>query len=228
MAYAAATEPPANSCWFRLPPGFIDLEQDTLDELRQRLSDDLALLHRDPAVRDHRLHEAQVLLGLLSDLYVQATMHLALGLHSDGDQGVSTSVLSLSDVPINAATRTLAAAKCGLQLATSPFGTVLRREIVDLPCSAGAALVTSLLPDPSVGGEAGVPSANPGVFQARLSVARPTGARVVLIDLTTTAVGFVDEYTEILLGIGRTVSFTDPNPQPEPPLRRSRLLEVLL
>ena len=62
-----------------------------LDASRQGLSEDLSLLHPDPAVRDHRLNETQVLLGFLRDLHVQGTMHLAFGLHSDGDQGVSTS-----------------------------------------------------------------------------------------------------------------------------------------
>ncbi|WP_405889621.1 hypothetical protein OG427_04585 [Streptomyces sp. NBC_00133] len=224
------TMAPRSTCWFRLPPGFIDLEPGAWDELEARMSDDLAFLHQDAPLPEERSPRARVLLELLADLYDQGMMHLAFGIHTDAGQGVCTSVLSLSDVPIDAATRALAAAQCGLQLVAHPFGTVLRRDLVDLPCRMPAALVTCLLPEPPDhvrGNSVEIPSAGSSVFQARLGIARPSGSRVLLIDLTTTEVELADEYTEILLGIGRTVSFTDPASRPSAPVRHSRVLEVL-
>lgn len=228
MAHTPIVEP-QSTCWFRLPPGFIDLEPGAWDELEARMSDNLAFLHQDARLPGERSPRARVLLELLADLYDQGMMHLAFGIHTGAGQGVCTSVFSLSDVPTNAATQVLAAAQCGLQLAAHPFGTVLRRELVDLPCRMPAALVTCLLPEPPdhVEKRAEIPSPGSGVFQARLGIARPSGSRVVLIDLTTTEVELADEYTEILLGIGRTVSFTDPTPQPSAAMRHSRVLEVL-
>ncbi|HET6357280.1 hypothetical protein [Streptomyces sp.] len=230
MKNALALEPHANPCWFRLPPGFIDLDPLELDSLRERVLEDLSALHPEPDIREQQSHEALVLLGLLSDVYGQGTMHMSLGLHGSRDLEPSTSVLSLSDVRTKAATRALAAAQCGLRLATDPFGTVVRREIVDLPCGTPATLVTSFLPElpARLGSDAGIPFESSGVFQARLAVARPTGPRVVLINLTTTTIDLSDEYTEILLGVGRTLAFTDPAPPPDSPVGRSRLLDVLL
>ncbi|MGI5404080.1 hypothetical protein ACQEVG_32430 [Streptomyces sp. CA-135486] len=229
MAHAPTIEP-QSTCWFRLPPGFIDLEPGAWDELEARMSDGLAFLHQDARLPGERSPRARVFLELLADLYDQGMMHLAFGIHTGGSRGVCTSVFSLSDVPTNAATRVLAAAQCGLQLVAHPFGTVLRRDLVDLPCGMPAALVTCLLPEPPDHvreKHAETPSDGSGVFQARLGIARPSGSRVVLIDLTTTEVELADEYTEILLGIGRTVSFTDPTPQSAAPMRHSRVLEVL-
>ncbi|MET7619358.1 hypothetical protein [Streptomyces sp. NPDC005408] len=230
MTNVPALERQANTCWFRLPPGFIDLDPHGLDALRDRAVEDLSSLHLEPGVREQRLHETRVLLGLLSDVYGQGTMHMALGMHAGGDLEISTSVLSLSDVLTKAPTRALAAAQCGLQLATDPFGTVVRRAIIDLPCRTPATLVTCLLPalPPRLGSDAGISFETSEVFQARLAVARPTGPRVVLVDLTTTTLELSEEYTEILLGIGRTLAFADPTQQPAAPMRRSRLLDVLL
>ncbi|MFK4227475.1 hypothetical protein [Streptomyces sp. NPDC019890] len=229
MAHAPIMEP-QSTCWFRLPPGFIDLEPGAWEALEARMSDDLAFLHQDARLRGELSPRARVLLELLADLYDQGMMHLAFGIHTGVGQGVCTSVLSLSDVPTDAATHALAAAQCGLQLVAHPFGTVLRRDLVDLPCDMPAALVTCLLPEPPDHvreKSAEIPSSGSCVFQARLGIVRPSGSRIVLIDLTTTEVELADEYTEILLGIGRTISFTDPTPQSSAPMRHSRVLEVL-
>ncbi|MFD7445181.1 hypothetical protein [Streptomyces sp. NPDC059909] len=53
---------------------------------------------------------------------------------------------------------------------------------------------------------------------------------MVVIDLTTCATTMASEYTDILVGIGHTLTFVDPagDPAPEPANRPSRLLEVLL
>lgn len=229
MPFAAADLQP-DPCWFRLPPGFVDLDLTSLDETRDLVDHDIALLHPEDAVRGQLSQETEAVLGLLSDLHRQDVMHLAVGLHTHTEQTVSTSVLSFSDVRTGATTRTMAAARCGLHLATSRLGTAVRRELVELPCHCPAALVTRLLPDPPGGQEIDIPvrEGHQRVFQARLAVARPKGSRLILIDLTTTTVELSIEYTEILLAIGHTLSFTDPTPQLPAQPRETRVWEVLL
>ncbi|MEV6786098.1 hypothetical protein [Streptomyces sp. NPDC051098] len=215
-------------CWFRLPPGFIDLAPGALPELRDQLIEDLAVVCPDPLLRDQRMRESEALLGLLSDLQEQGTMHISLGLHRGDDAEVTTSVLTLSNVPTKAPTATLAAAHCALLLVLKPMGSVVHRELLDLPCRSPAALVSCLLSNVpmDVLPLAGAQTDDAEVFQARLGVARPTGSDVLVVDLTTTALDHAEDYTEILRGIGQTISFTDPTPQLPAP-RQSRLWEAM-
>ncbi len=228
MTDTFTAEPRVAPCWFRLPPGFIELAHGDIGSLGEQVAEDLAFFGLDDEVRRQRSQHSDALLRLLEGLYGQGTVYLAFGLHANGDDEVSTSVLSLTDIPTNAPTNTLAAAQCGLKLATNPFGTLVRQELVGLPCGAPAVLTTCHLPDtpPELASSSGMP-ASERVFQARLAVARPTGSRVVLIDISTTTVGLFEEYTEILLGIGQSVSFVDPAPKPSSHLRQSRVWEVL-
>ncbi|WP_328862334.1 hypothetical protein [Streptomyces sp. NBC_00306] len=215
-------------CWFRLPPGFIDIAPEALPALRDQVIEDLAVVCPDPPLRDQRMRESEVLLGLLSDLQDQGTLHVSFGLHRGDDAEVTTSVLTLSNIPTRAPTATLAAAHCALQLVLKPMGSVVHRELLDLPCGTPAALVSCLLSNAPVDilTLAGVQTGDAAVFQARLGVARPTGSDVLVIDLTTTALDHAEEYTEILRGIGQTISFTDPTPQLPGP-RQSRLWEAM-
>ncbi|MGW0699748.1 hypothetical protein ACWD0A_10540 [Streptomyces sp. NPDC002867] len=216
--------------WFQLPPGYIDIDLDDLEHLAGQLRDDVAVLSSGSAFQDQLDGEPGRALGLLGDLREQGTMFAALGVHADDDEGVSTSLLSLSEVTAGACTSTLAGAHSALRLAETHFGTVVRRQLVELPCSAGAALVTCLLPTPfpARGNSTAIAPVPQGVFQARLSVPRPSGPQIIIIDLTTTAVGLSDDYTEILLGVGRTVAFHPPTPQPDTAPPRSRLAELAL
>ncbi|MER5771091.1 hypothetical protein [Streptomyces sp. NPDC001985] len=137
------------------------------------------------------------------------------------------SVLTLSEICTSLMTSNLAAAQCAIHLVRNPLGAILRRDLVDLPCKAPAALVTCLLPVPSLEiGPARIPARSDGVFQARLAVGRPASSRVILVDLTTASTDLSEEYTEIVLGIGRTLRFTDPVARPTGPRPRSRLSEM--
>ncbi|NWF24961.1 hypothetical protein HW130_01580 [Streptomyces sp. PKU-EA00015] len=216
-------------CWFHLPPGFVELDLDDVDGLTQRLCDDMNALGMGGTALQAP-HAASTALRMFGDLREHGTMFVAVGLHADTDAGVSTSVLSLSEVMVGTCTSTLAAAHCGLRLAGTDFGTIRRRELVELPCSTGSALVTCTLPPPpDMGGDpAAMATGSQEVFQARLCVPRPSGPRVIVIDLTTTAVEFCDEYTEILMGVGRTVTFEPSAPPTVSPPPRSTLSDLAL
>ncbi|MFI1937390.1 hypothetical protein ACH44C_09355 [Streptomyces purpureus] len=204
--------------WFRLPPGFGDLDLGRSEQLE--VSDPQA-----PGVA-----EARALLHLMDCLGAQGVMHAACGAHESDDGGVCVSLLCLSEVDTGSPTATVAAAQCALTMVNGRFGSVLSRDLVSLSCGRPAALATYHLPPPSeeLLRSAGLPVVAGTIFQARLAVARPHGPRVIVIDLTTTALDLADAYTDILLGIGQTVSFVDPDAASEEPRRSSRLLEVLL
>jgi hypothetical protein len=227
------SSPPARSdttgdCWFRLPPGYLDIDLDGLEDLRERLLTMPSLFALAPADWDRHRHATEALLHLLEDGLGQGLMYAALGLHMQDSAETCVSVLTLSDVDSGAPTPSAAAAQCGLHMVTRSIGSVQQGRFVELPCASPAALSTALLPAPSdaVMASTGLPKVNGEVFHARLTIARPHGPRVVIIDLTTTAVSVAEEYTDILLGVGRTVSFVDPASPPRDQGRPSRLLEL--
>ncbi|MFE7773572.1 hypothetical protein ACFU5O_06690 [Streptomyces sp. NPDC057445] len=217
-----------DGCWFSLPPGYHDIDPNSLEHLRVQLEQELPLVHDDPSVAMQRLRETGALLRLLDELYEAGTMHAAFGLHTGLEGELCVSVLTLSDVATGAPNPTLAAARCSIDLATGEFGVVVDRRQIDHSSGRPAALTARMLPQfpAHLLAATGIETRAPDVFQARLAVARPYGSRVVVIDLTTCATNMATEYTDILLGIGQTVSFVDP--ASEPALPPSRLLEVLL
>ncbi|MER6912129.1 hypothetical protein ABT354_10690 [Streptomyces sp. NPDC000594] len=210
--------------WFCLPPGFIELALDELEQIEARVAADLPAVYPDP-LQDLYLRGTGMLLALVGDLHEQGTMHLSFGLHQTEEQSVSTSVLALSDVPTRRLGPNAATAECALQLAVNPLGKALRRELIDLPCGSPAAVVTSILPVPTLSPEVSdaLVSVPAQVVQVRVAVGRPAGSRVILVDLTTTASDLWEEYTEIALGVGRSINFSNPQFQPSTPPSASRL-----
>ncbi|WP_158827838.1 hypothetical protein [Streptomyces sp. NRRL S-118] len=167
---------------------------------------------------------------MLEDARLGGVMHASFGVHADEAAAPCISLLTLSDIDTGAPTPALAVAQCGLRMAGPALGEVQAARFLTLPCERPAALTTCLLPAPPqrVSDVAGLLPAGAVVFQARVAIARPQGSRVVITDLTTTAVPMADEYTEIALGVAGTVSFVDPDPRPQADVRPSRLLEALL
>ncbi|MGW2559302.1 hypothetical protein ACWCXB_08665 [Streptomyces sp. NPDC001514] len=218
-----------DTCWFRLPPGYHDIDPKGLGDVDSRLERELPLIHEDTAAGERALRKTHALCGLLAAMHEQGTMHASFGLHHGQNGELCVSLVTVSDVPTGAPNAALAAALSGIELATGGFGTVLDRRLVDLACGRPAALAARILPDLPAGlrTAAGIEAEPPGVFQARLAVARPNGSRVVVIDLTTCATTMAAEYTDILVGIGQSVSFVEPDPKPAAQLRPSRLLELL-
>ncbi|MEU5983333.1 hypothetical protein [Streptomyces sp. NPDC047434] len=231
-----------DAVWFRLPPGYVDLDLDALEPLRDGLLADWATLCADPDRAARAARESRALFGLLEQLRGRGVLHTAIGLHG-GDEArageapggeardeTRVSVFSLSEVETGAPSSAAAAARCALDLATAGLGDVRESGLVDLPCGTPAALVTSLLPESPEGPLDGVGGPVPRVFQARLAIARPRGSRVVVADLTTAHPAEAAAYTDILLAVGGTVRFTDPEGPAEPDTApaRSRLLDVLL
>ncbi|MFG2332981.1 hypothetical protein ACGFMM_25625 [Streptomyces sp. NPDC048604] len=196
--------------WFRLPPGYFPVDLEELDDWEERLTTATAVLGlgQEPGT------DAGALRRLLGSFPEHGVTYAAFGLHPVDDGALCVSLLTFAELDTRAPGPAAAAARCALASATAGTGLVRERALVRLTCGTPAALVTALLPD--------------GILQARLTVARPAGGGVVLVDLTTPAAGRAAEYTDILLAVGQTVAFTDPDAtEPAGPVARpSRLHEL--
>ncbi|MER6995568.1 hypothetical protein [Streptomyces sp. NPDC000410] len=218
------------NCWFRLPPGYHDIDPTRLRDVGTQLQQELPIIHDDVASGERAMHQTRAMLGLLDDLYEQGMMHAAFGLHRGVDSELCISLVTVSNLSTGAPNATLAVSQCGIELTAGGFGTLVDQRLVDLACGRPAVFAARKLPylPAQLRVAIGLETVAPDVFQARLAVARPHGPRVVVVDLTTCAVSMANEYTDILLGIGQSLSFVDPDATPEPPPRPSRLLEFLL
>ncbi|MEU5974552.1 hypothetical protein [Streptomyces sp. NPDC047315] len=205
----------------------MDVDATALDTMQEQIIRDQTAVQPDPDSRLRRAQEVRTLLEAVKDVFRHGAMYVALGVHAVGDGEFSISWLSLSDVQTHAPTGGLAAARCALALVETPLGTVLHRDLPELPCRAPAALVTYRLSNTPGRPGAAILTPPRDVLQARLAVARPSGSRTVIVDLTTTAMEFSDDYVEILLGVGRTLSFTDPSAATRVASRPSRILDAL-
>lgn len=212
-----------DSCQFLLPPGYHDIDLDHIDAMEARMEAELSLVQAESVHRSR--HDSHALLDLLRHLHTRHSTHAAFGLHLGNSKELCTSLLTVFDVPTHAPNATLAAARCGIELANSRFGTLLESRIITLACGRPAALATRMLPvvPAEVRDAVGITSDETRVFQARLSVARPEGSRVMLFDLTTRSFSLATEYTEIVLAIGQSVSFADAGRRSPAQVRPSRL-----
>ncbi|MCX4820623.1 hypothetical protein OG883_12010 [Streptomyces sp. NBC_01142] len=220
---------PAPPMWFRLPPGYHDLDAISSDDLNQAVSAVLPpILESDPAV-DSSLDDMRTLLGLLSAIREGGSVHTSIGVHPDGKDGASISLFSLSVTHSASRTAGLAVAQSALALASSPLWSANTCKLLELPMGLPAALVAGRLSPPplSLLERAGVDAAPCEIFQARLTVPFPTGSHVAVADLASAATRHAESYTDILECIAQTLVFTSPASPislPQPP---SRILDLL-
>ncbi|MFI1395565.1 hypothetical protein [Streptomyces sp. NPDC020681] len=221
-------ETPAPQMWFRLPPGFHSLDAIDLDEFEHTAATALKpFLEGDPAI-DRALTDTRALADLLRTMRQGESVHSSVGVHPDGEHGACVSFFSLSVVGIASRTAGLAVAQCALAQANSPLWNTNTGRLLELPGGLPAALVAGTLsaPPAELLGEAGVTSPRSEVFQARVTVPCPTGVHVAVAVLTSAAHRHAEAYTDILVGIAQTLSFSEPAQPATPPQRTSRILEL--
>ncbi|MFD3938597.1 hypothetical protein ACFWSF_09840 [Streptomyces sp. NPDC058611] len=196
--------------WFRLPPGFHDISPSDRSAL-EAVAD---ALESPAAQRDI----AQLTKGLVS-LHAHDVAYTSIGLHPDDPAGMATSVFSLTVRPAQHPNPRVSVAQTALTIARCTLWRDPMRRLIDLPSGLPCCLVAGLISPDGVGDH---------LFQARVTTTDPEGQHILILDLTSAAVGYADAYTSILEAVAHTLSFTDPNPRPAESMRTSRLLEVLL
>ncbi|MFI2213314.1 hypothetical protein [Streptomyces sp. NPDC020141] len=213
--------------WFRLPPGYCALDGISLDMLEETTTSLLApILENAPAVQA-TLRDAQTLVALLQEMREHGNVYTALGAHPDEVLGTSMSLFSLSMAETSSPSRTLTVARSALAVADSPLWGDCTRRLVELPIGPAALVTGSLaLPSREALVAMGIASEPTEIFQARLVVACPAGTHCAVADLTSAAVHHAESYTDILEGIARTMSFTEPTA--EAPVRRHSRIQDLI
>ncbi|MEV6401105.1 hypothetical protein AB0M39_41095 [Streptomyces sp. NPDC051907] len=219
----------APQLWFRLPPGYHSLDNDALSEVEQVAMVLMPSIMESPAEVASSLNEARTLVRLLTVMRTHGSVHTAVGVHPDEDNGACISLFSLSVKGIALRTAALAVAQSALALAKSPLWSTSTGKFITLPTGVPAALVSGLLAAPHRDRleSEGITTAPCEVFQARLTVPFPTGVHLAVADLTSAAVRHAGSYTDVLEGIAQTIAFDAPSPAVAPAQRPSRILELL-
>lgn len=212
--------------WFRLPPGYYSL--DDVDALEETASAFLERILDSKTGLDDALRNVHSLASLLTATRDGDSVHASVGIHPDGESGACLSFFMVSMTAVTPRPSALAVAQCALAMAQSPLWNSNTGRLLELPSGMPAALVAGRLapPPPSLLENAGVTAASSEVFQARLTVACPTGEHIAVADLSSAATRHAEAYTSILEGIAQTVSFIEPVPQTGSPQRASRILEL--
>ncbi|MEU9081261.1 hypothetical protein [Streptomyces sp. NPDC048357] len=200
--------------WFRLPPGFHTISPDDRHALE---------CMADALESTEARTDIARLMGGLDGLSGHHIVHTSIGLHPDDVLGVSTSFFSLTVRRAQHPNPGVAVAQTSLAISRSALWREATRTVIELPSSLPCYLVAGLISPPGV---------DDRLFQAKAITTDEEGRHVLILDLTSAAIGNSEAYTSILEAITYTIAFSDPDPDPEasppPPAGTSRILEVLL
>ncbi|MHB9758404.1 hypothetical protein ACYBSK_28830 [Streptomyces sp. BYX5S] len=195
--------------WWGIPHGFhqIDLAP-SLSDLRGRAQQISALPpgeERDRASSALRLYAVSLL-----SMRSHEVMGCAIGLHpGEGTERpvLSTLVVSMMSVPSGGAKAALTRL-----IPTSPDGSSSRGGVrpVELPCGLGFVTeqerqTASPREDPKTQEFQEMP-----VWQGTVAIPAPGSSTVFFVQLVTAEIEQADDYRDVLLGVARTVTFSDP------------------
>jgi hypothetical protein len=191
------------SFWYGLPVGYVspDLQPpaERLMEIVHQLRG-LPAQERDEAARALRLYAG--IIGLLNTHRVQ---ECALGMHPDDAGGFTTSVFTVSTLPTSGSAKFVVAGLAGSAADSRDEDT----RPLQLPCGLGflsekrpPAPRSSRLPEAS-------DAAPSHLWQGTVAVAAPSAPELIVLQMMAPDLD-ADDYRNILLGIARTLTFTDP------------------
>ncbi|MFE5817363.1 hypothetical protein ACFQ6S_28695 [Streptomyces sp. NPDC056479] len=158
---------------------------------------------RDEADRALRLYA-----GIVSLLNTNRVQECALGVHPDDSRGFTTSVFTVSTMPTGGSSSKLIVA--GLAGGAADGRNEGLRPL-DLPCGVGF-LSEKRSPAPRSSRPTEASDATPShTWQGTVAVAAPSTPELIVLQMVTPDLDSTDAYRDILLGIARTLTFTDPN-----------------
>ncbi|WP_328878854.1 hypothetical protein [Streptomyces sp. NBC_00299] len=192
------------SFWYGLPVGFTSLDLNPPAEQLMELIKQLRGLpeqEREEADRALRLYA-----GIVSQLNTNRVQECALGLHPDDAGGFTTSVFTVSTLPTPGSAKLAVAGLAGSAAAGRDEG----MRPLELPC--GLAFLSEKRPAaprstrrPELNDK--LPS---HIWQGIIAVAAPSAPELIVLQMVTPDLDSADDYRNILLGIARTLTFTDP------------------
>jgi hypothetical protein len=192
------------SFWYALPVGFVSLDlhppAERLMEIVNRLRG-LPEQERDEADRALRMYA-----GIISLLNTNRVQECALGVHPDDSGGFTTSVFTVSTLPTSGNSAKLVVA--GLA-GSAADGRDEGTRPLELPCGIGF-LSEKRSPAPRSSRPEARDAAPSHIWQGTVAVAAPNTPEFIVLQMVTPDLDSADAYRDILLGIARTLTFTDP------------------
>ncbi|MFC7307375.1 hypothetical protein ACFQVC_24505 [Streptomyces monticola] len=192
------------SFWYGLPVGYVSLDLNPLPEQLMEVVSQLRGLHgqeRDEADRALRLYAGIV--GLLNANRVQ---ECALGVHPGESGGFTTSVFTVSTLPTSGSPKLVVAGLAG----SAADGADEGLRPLELPCGLGY-LAEQRSPAPRSTRRPEVNDSAPShLWQGTVAVAAQSTPELIVLQMVTPDLDSADDYRNILLGIARTLTFTDP------------------
>lgn len=197
---------PRSTFWYGLPHGYheVDLKPslEGLDEVVRQIKE-LPGEDRDRADQVFRLYAMVVMM-----LQKQEVRGCALGVHPDDNDGASLSVLTFTSVPLPGVNPQILLAKM-----SAGAGERLEDGVrpLDLPVGIGFLIESvheTVAPGTSDEGK-DAPRREP-VWQGTVAIPDARSSSVVAVQMVTSSVELAEDYRSVLLGVARTVTFTDP------------------
>ncbi|MFI1732713.1 hypothetical protein ACH40E_26595 [Streptomyces acidicola] len=192
--------------WYGLPVGYVSLDLHPPAERLMEIVNQLRGLpegERDEADRALRLYT-----GIVSLLNTNRVQQCALGVHPDDSGGFTTSVFTVSTLPTSGNSAKLVVA--GLA-GSAADGRDDGMRPLELPCGLGF-LSERRSPAPRSSRRPEASDAAPShIWQGTVAVAAPGTPELIVLQMVTPDLDSADAYRDILLGIARTLTFTDPS-----------------
>lgn len=192
--------------WYGLPVGFVSLDLHPPAERLMEIVNQLRGLpeqERDEADRALRLYA-----GIVSLLNANRVQECALGVHPEDSGGFTTSVFTVSTMLTAGNSAKLVVA--GLA-GSAAGGRDEGMRPLELPCGVGF-LSEKRPPSPQSSRRPEASAATPShIWQGTVAVAAPSSPELIVLQMVTPDLDSADAYRDILLGIARTLTFTDPS-----------------
>lgn len=229
---------PQAQFWYDIPFGYAPLDVYPSDERLAELAREILALPE--GVRERADHMFRLYALTMYEMQKHLVQGCALGLHPDEREGAAMSVLTVSSVDTpgvgpKAVLATLMASGAGESQETGivpvelPCGPGFLTQSVQSPVPPGASRQDG--PDsetdsdtaPGTGGSDGPqgpggPNAPgggnspdaPPVWRGMLAIPDTRASAIIVLQLVSPSVHLADAYRDVLVGVGRSVSFTDP------------------
>lgn len=193
--------------WYGLPRGYLRLELNPSAELFQMLADQILSLPEE--LRERADQVFRFYAGSLFLLNQQKVQGCAIGLHPDDNGGVLSSVITASTMSASGVDPKLVIATLVKSADETPDKQI---QPLSLPCGTGFLFEeersTTAPGKPSQGSEELLEGT---VWQGTVAVPAAASSEIVVLQLVTSEIDYVDDYRDVLLGCAATVTFTDPS-----------------
>ncbi|MFE1175069.1 hypothetical protein [Streptomyces sp. NPDC058773] len=206
--WAESTNGRIPAYWYGIPYGYLPLD---LDPPVEQLT---ALVNRILGLPEKAKDQAERVLrfyaGVVTTLNSHNVQGCAIGLHPDDEGGFTSSVLTFSTVAAPGVNATLVLANMAVAAAEDPDKDV---QPLELPCGTGfLAAETRHTVAPGMPPEEDGSLHEEPVWQGAIAATGPGTSDIVVVQLVTAALEMADDYRDVLLAVGHSLSFYDPSP----------------